>query len=132
MLHSLLLQNSDEFGDPHPEAVRRLVADTRLQVGLLACAAELVLYAANGQPSFPALTQRLEVLGCVLEMWEGLKHTQHVLLQASPSPSTFFTLASAAKTYTKCCFCLMTSHPVIHGAWHATSQQSMTSIEHAK
>lgn len=88
VLHSLLLQNSDEFGDPNPDALRRLVANTRLQIGLLACAAELVLYASSGQPSFPALTQRLAVLGCVLDMWEGLQHTQRVLLQASSSLST--------------------------------------------
>ena len=85
VLHSLLLQNNDEFDDPDPEAVRRLVADSRLQVGLLACAAELVQYASSGQPSFPALTQRMDVLGCVLDMWEGLQHTQRVLLQARPS-----------------------------------------------
>jgi hypothetical protein len=84
-LHAMLLgQPKDEFEDPQPEAVRHIVSSTSLQLGLLACAAEVVQFAVSGDPSFPELTEgRLDLLGCVLDMWEGLAHVRAVLQQAS-------------------------------------------------
>ena len=83
-LHSMLLaQPHDAFEDPDPDAVRRILASDSLQLGLLACAAELVQYACSQDPSFPDLAeQRLGVLGCVLDMWESLAHMARVLQQA--------------------------------------------------
>ena len=77
----LLQQPTDEFGDTAAEAVQNIVFNTTFQHALMACIVELVSFAATGQLCFPALTARLNALGCIMAMWEALLYVQHTLLK---------------------------------------------------
>ena len=83
----LLQQPADEFGDTAAEAVQQIVSNTTFQLALLACIAELVSFAGTRQLRFPALTARLNALGCIMAMWEALLYVQHTLLKVGHTDS---------------------------------------------
>lgn len=74
MLHGVLCtalaQTNCDGSDGLAEA-RRLAGSRAFQDALLNCAVELVTFAANGEPSFPELTDRLGRLPLVLDLWDA-------------------------------------------------------------
>ena len=61
-----------------------IVSNTSQQVALLAASAELVLHAATGKSSFPALTARLQAMDSLMDLWHLLPCLQQAAMQARP------------------------------------------------
>ena len=89
-LHLLLLGGrSGEDDRPDPDILTSTVSNTSQQVALLAAAAELVLFAATGKRSFPALTARLQALDSLMDLWHLLPYVQQASMQATLHSSFF-------------------------------------------
>ena len=65
------------------DVLSAVVNNTSRQVALLAAAAELVLFAATGRSTFPALTARLQAMDSLMELWHLLPYLQQAAIQAT-------------------------------------------------
>lgn len=80
VLHMVLLQQQrDENGNPRAQAVHVIVANSRFQIALLACIAELISFASTGKACFPVLTAKLGAFDSIFDIWEALLFVQHYL-----------------------------------------------------
>lgn len=81
----LLLSGGEAGEDCQSDSdfLNAIVSNTSQQVALLAAAAELVLFAATGNASFPALTARLQAMDSLMDFWHLLPYLQQAAIQAN-------------------------------------------------
>ena len=79
------------MGDDTPDQgfLNAIVSNTSQQIALLAAAAELVLFAATGKATFPALTARLQAMDSLMDLWHLLPYLQQAAFQAIIGPADF-------------------------------------------